>query len=219
VRGILRKDFGQYLLMTALMMPWPLILLHEDGFDRGIVVMFAYTMLLAIPTAVMQNELKESTMGGYHFLSTLPLTTREIVHAKFLLIAAFTCAVAIYSIAVVRLIASPGVVFTISLGYLVLMGAVTLVLGALLLYIVYRFRLQVLSRLIAAAAPLTIALVTIAAHITFAEKTRGRLTAADLERFAGWASPANILIVLICAGLLFWLLLRAAIRAKAERED
>jgi hypothetical protein len=218
VLGIFRKDLFQYALLTVLMLPWPLLLFHEDGLDRGIVMMFGYVTVLSVITALVQNEAAESMSGGYRFLSALPLSSRDIVAAKHLLLALFTVAQTLWAAAAVRWLAGSGVFFSLSLAYLVLNGAGCLLLGAGLLWVVNRYRLPALTRLVSGAVTLIVGLLLLGEFLLFARRTRGGFFPGDLARYASWVTPLSIAAVALAAAGLFWLLMRASVAAHERKE-
>jgi hypothetical protein len=216
--GIFRKDLFQYALLTALMLPWPLLLCHEDGLDRGMVMMFGYTTALSVITALVQNEAAESLSGGYRFLSALPVSSREIVDAKHLLLAVFTVGQTLYAVAIVLFLAGPGVFVRLSLAYLVVNCAGCLLLGAGLHWVVNRFRLPALTKLVAGAVTLILGLILVGEFMVFARRTRGAFSPADLARYASWVTPLNVTLAALSTAALFWLILRASIAAREKKE-
>ena len=216
--GIIKKDLAQYALLTALMLPAPLLLLYLDGLDRGLVLLFGYTLVLSVLTALVQNEAAESMSGGYRFLSSLPLSSRDIVAAKHLLLAAFTAGQTLYALALVLFLAGPGVFFSLSLAYLVLNGSMCLLLGAGLLWVVNRFQLPALTKLVAGAVPLVLGIILANEFIIFTRRTRGAFSPADLARYASWVTPLNVALVVLATAALFWLFLQASIAARGRKE-
>ena len=216
--GIFKKDLAQYVLLTALTFPGPLLLLYLDGLDRGLILMFGYTMVLSVVTALVQNEAVESMSGGYRFLSTLPLSARDIVTAKHLLLAAFVAGQTVCALVIVFFLTGPGVFFRLSLGYLVVNAGLYLLLGAGLLWLVNRFQLPALTRLVAGGVPLVVGILLAVEFLFIARRTRGAFSVDDLARYAAWVTPLNVALVVLASAVLFWLILRACIAARDRKE-
>lgn len=155
--GIIKKDVWYYVLCTALMGPFPLLLTFQDGMTAGT------TALLAL----------------------FPVSERF---------------------------------FRLSRGYLVVVGNLSLLIVAMILYVVYRLGLLGLTKLASTVMSLAIGLLFIAGQFGGLRWARQGLREEDLHRLAELASGLNLFLI-CCAGLaLFFGIMAASVKTKASRE-
>jgi hypothetical protein len=216
--GIIKKDVWSYLLYTALMAPFPLLLTYQDGMTAGSIVLLGQVMVSAILVAAVGNEALEHASGGYQFLKNLPLTDREVLLAKHLLPLGAAALHVLYGYVLLLLFPVSEQFFRLSLGYLVVLAQMCLLIAAALFFFVYRFGVPGLTRLTAVAVPLAVIVLFLGTQFKALRWARYGITKDDLRRLAELASGLNLLLT-CCAGLaLFFGIMSASVRAKVRRE-
>jgi hypothetical protein len=200
--GIVRKDSVIY---VAYLLIFTAVQVFSFGFSSFghlaySVTMFSFLCFLVCTLPVVTNEYGEKINRGYSFLKTLPVTDKEIVLAKFLVLLA---AVALYTgITWFNFRWLPATPYQLALArvWLMLNAAVGMTLAGGTLVLVYRFGLSTLMTLLSVGLG-----GAVAGYITMAELlARGRFDnhLPVLERVAGagWA-------VIAAAGLGMWFVL------------
>lgn len=216
--GIIKKDVWYYVLCTALIGPFPLLLTFQDGMTAGTTALVAQGMLFTVVIAAMHTEVLEHASGGYRFLKNLPLTDREVVWAKHALPLGVVAMNLLYGYALLELFPVSERFFRLSRGYLVVVGNLSLLIVAVILYVVYRLGLLGLTKLASTVMSLAIGLLFIVGQFGALRWARYSVTKDELGRLAELASGLNLLLI-SCAGLaLFFWIMSASVRAKAHRE-
>jgi hypothetical protein len=146
-------------------------------------------------------------MRGYRFLRVLPLTAREIVWAKHLWPVVLVVGQQIY-VALLFTAVAPAEVRLASRSYSVLIGNLTLVVAAVLLFFIFRFGL---SR----GSMVALVLVTVAGMVALQEVVVRHGLLQDIVRFGSWPVLAGA--TLVCLGV-YALLATASARAFERRE-
>jgi len=216
--GIVKKDVWYYVLCTALISPFPLLLTFQDGMTAGTTALLAQGMLFTVLIAAMHTEVLEHASRGYQFLKNLPLTDQEVVRAKHVLPLGVVGMYLFYGYALLALFPVSERFFRLSRGYLVVVGNLSLLIVAVILYMVYRLGLLGLTKLASTVMSLAIGLLFIAGQFGGLRWARQGLREEDLHRLAELASGLNLFLI-CCAGLaLFFGIMAASVRAKASRE-
>jgi hypothetical protein len=136
--GIMKKDAPLYLLMAAFAVLAPMIDAVKLGFSAPSVINTALlTFLLVVPAVQCENV--EHLMRGYRLLRALPLTAREIVWAKHLWPLTLVPLHVTYAAALFAVLPPAEQVRSLSRAYLVLNGNLTLLVAAVMLFLVFRF--------------------------------------------------------------------------------
>ena len=204
--GIMRKDAPIYLLMAAFAVLGPALDAVLHGLrGNSAVTTGGWTLLLALPA--VQCEVAEYCTRGYRFLRPLPLTAREIVWAKHLWPVVLVVGQQIYVTLLFAAVA-PREVRLASRSYSLLAGNLTLVVAAVLLFIVFRFGL---SR----GSMVALILATVAGMVALQEVVIRHRLLQDIARFGSWPVLAGV--TLVCLGV-YALLATASVRAFERRE-
>ena len=217
--GILKKDLFLYVLSFLLFVPFEVMSVYKDGLSWGSTVSFASQMMIAVLLPVVGSESREYLTNGYRVLKSLPVTDREIVQAKHALPLGFVALWVTYQYVLLGLVPAPEQFLLLSRGYVVVMANLCLLVSAGILYAAYRFGVYRFTRFCAFGLPVLIGIAIVLVNEGLLRWFRRAPTASNLEALAGLASWFN-LVVLCCAGLgLYWLIMRASVKAKAAREE
>lgn len=203
--GIMKKDAPVYLLMAGFGVLMPVLDVFLHGLSANSVVTTAmWTFILVIPAA--QCEIVEHLTRGYRFLQALPLTAREIVWAKHLWPLALVSLHVTYAGLLFDAPAEP--VRPLSRVYFVLNGNLTLLVTAVMLFLVFRFGLSRASMAALIAIP-------VVGMIALAESV---IRLHLLESIAGLGSwPVLFVVTSLTLGA-YALLAKASMRAFEKRE-
>jgi hypothetical protein len=217
--GILKKDLFLYVLSFLLFVPFEVMSVYKDGLSWGSTVSFASQMMIAVLLPVVGSESREYLTNGYRFLKSLPVTDREIVQAKHALPLGFVALWVTYQYVLLGLVPASEQFLLLSRGYVVVMANLCLLVSAGILYAAYRFGVYRFTRFCAFGLPVLIGVAIVLVNEGLLGWFRRVPAAQGLEALAGLASWFN-LVVLCCAGLaLYFLIMRASVRAKTAREE
>jgi hypothetical protein len=204
--GIMKKDAPTHLLMACLALGGPTLDAALHGLrGNSVVTTGSWTLMLLLP--VVQCEIAERLMRGYRFLQTLPLTAREIVWAKHLWPLVLVALQKIYVGLLFTAVAPEKAVS--GQAYSVLIGDLTILVAALLLFIIFKFGL---SR----AGMVALIFVNVAAIIGLQELVIRRNLSESIGRFG--SGPALIAVTALCLAA-YALMAEASARAFERRED
>lgn len=207
MRGIMKKDTPVYLMMAGFAVLMPVLDAFLHGLSANSVVTTSmWTLIFVVPAA--QCEIVEHLTRGYRFLRALPLTAREIVWAKHLLPLTLVWLHVIYAGLLFAVLAPAEKVRHLSRAYLVLNGNLTLLVAAVLLFLVFRFGLSRASMVALIAVP-------VAGMVALQESV---LRLNLLESIAGFGSWPMLVVVTSLSLGAYALLAMASTRAFEQRE-
>lgn len=138
---VLRKNILFYVLyicplLAMLTIYWST---HKSQLDSSFIILQTYWMFLLVLGSMGNSEGFESKNGAYKFLSVLPVTPREIVRAKFLLVLGGLLFVVSYNMVLFSFF-THNVRYLFALGsFQVLLGMVCLIVAGLMYAGIFRF--------------------------------------------------------------------------------
>lgn len=139
--GVLRKDLFRSTIhvMILILLTAVYWIMTAETLNPGMVLMLGGLIYILTMSSVMINEQDEDKNHGYTFLQALPLTVREIVMAKFAL--PFFIVAFIVGFAFVLFVFFSGTPqwLAVSRVFILMNGAFSLVITALIYIGIYRF--------------------------------------------------------------------------------
>ena len=213
--GIIRKDILFYLGYAALMVLTCGLALIQDGMDRGAVILLGNLQMLVVVGGCALNEMTEDRSNGYLFLRSLPITSRELIGAKFMLILIFSTVGLTFSLSMVGMFPVSVTFSTISRLYLTLCAIGAITLGSLLLTGIYRYGFTRLFRAALFTLPVLVISVPIMLFLVF----KGQLVRLDWSQIShGVVLPFMVGGLMPCL-LLVYALYRVSVRAYERGEE
>ena len=138
---LIQKNSVFYILYAGILMPLMALYLinTRDALDGTGTLFFGQWLLLLIAGSQMVVEQNEKKFNGYAFLRTLPLTSRQIVGSKFLLVFFAVCFLFIFENIILLFMQGTLELFKIARIFILLSADGALILSALLYIILFKF--------------------------------------------------------------------------------
>ncbi len=139
--GIIKKDLRYILiyqlpLLLGMSLMWLII---KRELDATFIIVMGGFIFVMIVGAVFTNEANEEKNKGYAFLYPMPISTFDIVGAKFALILLVDISLTIYTLVLFSFFKAPDIVFELSRIYMMSIGIFALVIAACLYIGIFRF--------------------------------------------------------------------------------
>jgi hypothetical protein len=204
--ALMRRDCVWFLLITAGFLSstvfFTLGSTDDTPPDGSRIFYLVGVLMICLPSfSLLTSELKES----YRFLQILPVTAKEIVASRFLLLFA---QVALFWLLVVVVLNSAGLSMADSgagFGFFNLCTLLALLLTAIWYLGIFRVGFAISTRIMSA-----VYFVIIVTIIILAESFEGKTS----EGFTGSFSPAEWALLILFTLTVYYLLMRIAIRTK-----
>jgi len=138
---LIQKNSVFYILYAGILMPLMALYLinTRDALDGMGTLFLGQWLLLLVAGSLMVVEQNEKKYNGYAFLHTLPLTSRQIVGSKFLLVSIAVCILFISeNIILLFMRGTPALLKTARI-FILLSADGALILAALLYVILFKF--------------------------------------------------------------------------------
>lgn len=207
--GIMKMHLRYYLFYPPLFLAWITYywLTTRDILHINIAIMnsiFIYFVSL-VPASIV--ETKDETNHGYAFLETLPVTVREIVSAKFLLVFLCVAVLVLYNFVLFAFFESTPETLNACRSVVLVNASLSLVLAGIMFLVIFRFGATVFL-VLAGVVLLLFNLLGLVAFKTF-NSGRDLLSGLDISvEGAGW-------MVIVFFGLAaYYGLMRLAVRIK-----
>ena len=209
---LLRKDafhFGLYLLVLFPLMILYL-LLSKSEVDAGFIMLqWQWVLLLTIGGAGMTEQSEDKTRG-YDFMKILPVSSRMLVSAKFAMVLLVALFLVGANLALLTVVKPPPPLLSLGRTFVTAAGSLAVVLVGIMYLVRFHtdhmraFRFGWLFFIPFFAAPIVLIELNEAGRIDLAEVLR------DLS-----ASGGTVRVISILTGMsVFYLLMRASIRAR-----
>lgn len=183
----------------------------RQEFSSGMVLMQGLWLILAVGGALAVNEKVEEKTQSYKFLKCLPIKDREVVLSKFSLILLTTAILVAYNYCLYLFIPGPGHLYTIGRLFVLLSAIFALLLAAISYIIIFRFGHAAFVKFIWIAMIITMVspiLIFESVILKMDVEISDLLERLDYYHWLAW------IVLLICGLALFYLLYKAAVRAK-----
>lgn len=215
---LIKKDWFQTVIAT-----FPVYLLisiywflRNEHLTSGIVLISGFFVIMTASSAVTTSEHTEVKNRGYHFLRNLPLTSHEIVRAKFLMPFIGVLFTTGFGISVLTLMTNEGTsdIFALGLAYHFLCAFVALVVIGAWYIGIFRIGLSKMIKYV------WITMILLFAGPVVALNEVLHRCEVDLAAIRGSVSDLPIFLWILfgaLALLVYWGLFRIAVRAK-ERQ-
>jgi len=176
--------------------------------DASFVVVMGGFIFVMIVGAVFTNEANEEKNQGYGFLYPLPISSFDIVAAKFALVLIVDVALIIYTLLLFSFFKAPEILFDLSRIYMMSIGIFALIIAACLYLGIFRFGFATFIR------ALTIGTMLLTALPVIFQEFAGPRGLFDPMKAYEFISSINWYLAAIAALVLYYLLMLVAVKIK-----
>ncbi len=215
--GLIKKDaftavlnaFGILPLLTAY---W---LLVPHNLDQNSFILAGSMLIVLLFATLIGLESVEAKYKGYAILSTLPLTSAEIIAARFIIMLALASLYVVYFALLFRLMHAPAQALRLGQAGIIAAGIVGLLLVAVFCILVIRFRYLKIFQMIFKVAPVAIMLILAGVY----ESNYQSITAFDPARLIRYTSALNIALFIVAGIAVYCGLWLLAVYVLARKEN
>jgi len=183
-------------------------LVLKKELDASFVVVMGGFIFVMIVGAVFTNEANEEKNKGYGFLYPLPISSFDIVGAKFALVLIVDVVLTIYTLALFTLFKAPEILFDLSRIYMMSIGILGLIVAAILYLGIFRFGFAMFMRVITIFTMFLTAL-----PVVFKEFIQPRGLFDPMKSYE-LISSVNWYVAAIITLFIYYLLMLLAVRIK-----
>ena len=140
LRLIAKNALGYLLVGLSLMaLVTFYMLIRRGSFDPVIILFQGQMMIYGIGASLLNSEQLEEKCQGYKFLRILPLSDREIITSKFVVLMGTTVILVCFNCMSYFLLSESSELFTTGRVFILFCGNLSLIIGAFMYIFIFRF--------------------------------------------------------------------------------
>ncbi len=198
---LMKKDLLYYFVYFGYFTGLNVWVIIEGSSPIGIVSTLGFFLTFTIAGGAWGVELYEEKNKGYKLLSTLPITVRQLVAGKYLMILVFECLSLVFAYALLRALPANPAFFAVSWAFIIVIANLSMILTAIFYFAIFRFGFGQFSQGMSFLALMALALLPIILKAIF-----GGGGGFDMAALVALCTPLN-LVLLSSGGLVIYFLL------------